>query len=111
YKPRSLQIDLAYIGLIDWINAQGLEHELHAAETLARGDHGWVRYLEPLGAVDQEGAARYAWRTGALVAVLYALHATDFHFENIIAWGDTPVLVDLETLLHSDKADAVVKVD
>ena len=111
YKPRSLQIDLAYIGLIDWINAQGLEHELHAAETLARGDHGWVRYLEPLGAVDQEGAARYAWRTGALAAVLYALHATDFHFENIIAWGDTPVLVDLETLLHSDKADAVVKVD
>lgn len=111
FKPRPLAMDKAYIGLIEWLNGQGLSHDLRTAETLDRGDHGWVRYLESSQAVDREGARRFAWRAGALAAVLYALHATDFHFENIIACDDHPVLVDLETLLHSDKTDAVVKIE
>ena len=32
--------------------------------------------------------------------MLYALEATDFHSENLIAAGEHPVLVDLESLFH-----------
>ncbi|MEV7357021.1 DUF4135 domain-containing protein [Kitasatospora sp. NPDC091276] len=31
---------------------------------------------------------------------MYALDGTDLHFENLIACGDEPVLVDVETLFH-----------
>src|SRR6202041_311916 len=36
---------------------------------------------------------------------LYALHATDMHCDNVIACGDQPVLIDVETLLHPTLPD------
>jgi type 2 lantibiotic biosynthesis protein LanM len=45
-------------------------------------------------------AGRFYQRMGVLLAVLYALRGTDMHFENLVADGDHPVLVDLETLFH-----------
>src|SRR5262249_13080807 len=39
-------------------------------------------------------------RQGAYLALLYALEATDFHNENLIAAGEHPVLIDLESLFH-----------
>jgi lantibiotic modifying enzyme len=37
-----------------------------------------------------------------LLCLLYVLRATDCHAENLIACGEHPVLVDMETLLHHD---------
>ncbi len=42
------------------------------------------------------------WKEGGFLALLSALQATDFHCENLIAAGEHPVLVDLETLFHPD---------
>ncbi|MFO7537912.1 MAG: type 2 lanthipeptide synthetase LanM family protein, partial [Chloroflexota bacterium] len=41
---------------------------------------------------------RFYKRQGAYLALLYALQANDFHFENLIATGEYPIPVDLETL-------------
>jgi type 2 lantibiotic biosynthesis protein LanM len=41
-----------------------------------------------------------------LLALLYAVDATDIHYENLIAAGDQPVLVDVETLFHPTIAPA-----
>jgi lantibiotic modifying enzyme len=43
---------------------------------------------------------RYYRRVGMLLGVAYVLGATDFHQDNVIASGEQPVLVDLETLLQ-----------
>ncbi len=43
---------------------------------------------------------RFYRRQGALVLLTYMLGATDFHFENVLAIGEHPVLIDLETLFH-----------
>jgi lantibiotic modifying enzyme len=37
---------------------------------------------------------------GMLTCLLYVLGGTDFHYENIIADGENPVLIDLETLFQ-----------
>ena len=44
--------------------------------------------------------ARFHERLGGLLAVLYSLAATDCHYENLIAAGEHPVVVDLESLFH-----------
>lgn len=41
-------------------------------------------------------------RQGEYLAILYLLNATDFHYENIVASGEFPYLVDLESLFHND---------
>jgi|SRR5215510_15999712 hypothetical protein len=42
-----------------------------------------------------------------LLCIVYALCGTDFHSENMIASGDQPVLVDLETLLTPGLPESV----
>ena len=46
------------------------------------------------------GIERFYRLLGGYLAVLFALEATDFHFENLIAAAEHPVLVDLEALFH-----------
>jgi type 2 lantibiotic biosynthesis protein LanM len=52
------------------------------------------------GCATREEVQRFYERQGGYLALLYALEATDFHFENLIASGEHPVLVDLEALFH-----------
>jgi type 2 lantibiotic biosynthesis protein LanM len=44
--------------------------------------------------------ARFYEREGALLAILYAIEATDLHSDNVVASGEHPVVVDLEALFH-----------
>src|SRR6185312_10755503 len=39
-------------------------------------------------------------RQGAYLTLLHVLEATDLHHENLIAAGEHPMLVDLETIFH-----------
>lgn len=47
----------------------------------------------------------FYYKIGELLCILYTLNSKDFHCENIIADGDSPVLIDLETLLHGTLED------
>lgn len=100
YKPRPLQLDQHFQELLGWINAQGPEHQFRLLKLLPRNGYGWIKYVDSLACESEEEIKQFYWRQGGLLALLYALHATDFHFENLIACGAFPVLVDLETLLQ-----------
>jgi type 2 lantibiotic biosynthesis protein LanM len=52
------------------------------------------------------GVRRFYHRQGALLALLYVLDGTDMHYENLVAVGDQPVLVDIETLFHPSHTPA-----
>ncbi|MGH8002192.1 MAG: type 2 lanthipeptide synthetase LanM family protein, partial [Brasilonema sp.] len=58
------------------------------------------KYVEHLPCEDEAAAQRYYQRVGMLLCLLYVLQGNDCHQENLIACGEHPVLVDLETLLH-----------
>jgi type 2 lantibiotic biosynthesis protein LanM len=109
YKPRALVVDRHFHELVDWINARGHAPTLRAVRTISIGDHGWAEFVPngPCGSVEAVG--RFYERFGAYVAVLHALNATDFHYENVIASGEFPMLIDLEALFHpqADSARAV----
>ncbi|TDE41407.1 type 2 lantipeptide synthetase LanM [Nonomuraea mesophila] len=107
FKPRPLVMDTAFDGLLAWLNNGGPKFPLRRTRMWDRGSHGWSEHVDASVHTDADGADRYAWRLGALTALLYAMHATDFHYENILAVGDDPVLVDLESLLHADKRSAM----
>lgn len=40
-------------------------------------------------------------RLGALTAAAYFLQMTDVHFENVIVWNGTPIIVDAECMFYS----------
>lgn len=100
YKPRSLAVDCQFQRLLEWINARRQGLPFQTLNILERQHYGWVGYVDPQPCNSEEEIRRFYRRQGAYLAVLYLVHATDFHFENLIASGEDPVLVDLESLFH-----------
>ncbi len=105
YKPKSLGIDEHLQELLIWLNQQGLELPFAILKILNRGEYGWVEFVEAKSCTCIEEVERFYQRMGSYLALMTALEATDFHLENIIARGETPVLIDLETLFRPERLD------
>ncbi|HJQ33735.1 MAG TPA: type 2 lanthipeptide synthetase LanM family protein [Pyrinomonadaceae bacterium] len=100
YKPRSLAVDVHFQNLLAWLNERGARPEFRTIQILDRSAHGWVEFVRARDCASVAEVRRFYERQGGYLALLYALEATDFHHENLIAAGEHPVLVDLETLFH-----------
>lgn len=100
YKPRDVEAGLGYAAVVEWLNEESSLPDLAVVERLARDDHGWVEWIETGECADREAVADYYRRAGALVCVAYALNFSDGNLENILAAGDHPVFVDLETVVQ-----------
>lgn len=100
YKPKDLGTEEAYQRLLAWFNERGVPLPFKVLKVLNCSSHGWVEFVEHQSCQDQEEIRRYYQRAGILLCLVYALEGTDCHYENIIADGEHPILVDMETLLH-----------
>jgi type 2 lantibiotic biosynthesis protein LanM len=100
YKPRSLGVDVHFQQLLSWLNERGDHPPFYTMKIVTRDDHGWVEFVSHTCCRSEEEVRHFYERQGGYLALLYALEATDFHFDNIIAAGENPVLIDLESLFH-----------
>ncbi|MEU7998116.1 type 2 lanthipeptide synthetase LanM family protein [Micromonospora sp. NPDC049060] len=100
YKPRDLASQVRFTGFVDWLEQRAPGLGLRGVAALTRPGYGWSEYVDATALRHPGQADGFYRRQGALVALLHALHATDMHYENLIAAGDTPVVVDTETLFH-----------
>ena len=100
YKPRSLAVDRHFQELLAGLEALETGLTFRRLTVLDRGEYGWMEFVAAAECASAGEVALYHRRLGGLLAVLYALEATDCHFENLIAAGDQPVVVDLEALFH-----------
>jgi type 2 lantibiotic biosynthesis protein LanM len=109
YKPRSLSVDVHFQELLEWLDSRGAHPPFRRLKVAERGTHGWVEFVAAHPCETAEEVRRFYVRQGAYLALLYALEATDFHFENLIAEGEHPVLIDLESLFQPRVAGADIK--
>lgn len=100
YKPRPVGLEAAFHHLVAWWNERADRLALFAPRVLDRGAYGWMEFVAHEACPDHQTASRYWERAGALIALADLLDATDLHHGNVIAHGEYPVLVDLETLLQ-----------
>lgn len=102
YKPRSLGIDSAFSRCVCWCNERTPSIQLRACRVLERTGYGWAEYIEFTEFRNQDERRTYFERCGMLLALSYVLGAIDLHVHNVIRAGAHPVLVDVETLMHSE---------
>ncbi len=100
YKPKPLGAERAFQELLDWTVRKGFAPGFRTLRLLDRGDYGWMELVEAAPCADEEAVRRFYQRQGGNLALLWLLDATDFHWENLIASGEHPVLVDLEALFE-----------
>jgi len=100
YKPRPLEAEAGFQALLRWLNGCGFSPGFRALSVSQKEGYGWCEYVEAEDCHSSTQVNRFYARLGGQLALLYVLEATDFHFENLVAEGEHPVLVDLETLFH-----------
>ncbi|MCR8842733.1 type 2 lanthipeptide synthetase LanM family protein [Paenibacillus sp. SC116] len=100
YKPKDLSIARHFFGFLDWMNEKGFTPTLSSHLILYGKEHAWEECVEHSHCQTEQEAEHYYKRLGSLLAVLYALNGADFHYENMIADGEHPRLIDLETIFH-----------
>ncbi|WP_368650816.1 type 2 lanthipeptide synthetase LanM family protein [Bacillus inaquosorum] len=104
YKPRNMDLEQNFNRFIDWINSLKIPGflNLSTAKVYSASSFGWMEYVQHNELKREEDASKYYSRIGQLLSLLYIFNSKDFHHENIIANGENPILIDLETLFHGD---------
>ncbi|MFV0460886.1 MAG: DUF4135 domain-containing protein [Actinomycetales bacterium] len=95
YKPRDARPDqwwAHFLGLVE------PELRLAAPRVVAGEGYTWHEYLSDDLPVTAACARRFDRRLGAGVALATVAGLTDLHTENVLAHGEHPVFIDVETL-------------
>ncbi|MEO8550098.1 MAG: type 2 lanthipeptide synthetase LanM family protein [Kofleriaceae bacterium] len=102
YKPRSMAVDRHFAELLRWVNEAGFETPFRLPALIDRVDYGWSQFAAHTSCSTRDEVERFYQRLGGYLAVFYVVRGTDMHHENLLAAGEHPVPVDLETLFHPD---------
>lgn len=104
YKPRNLEVEVNLNKMIEWFNSIniGIDDylDLKTTKILTKTNYGYAEFIEYASCSNDDEVRNYYIRTGQWLAILNSLNAVDLHYENVIASGEHPVIVDFETLLH-----------
>ncbi|MEX1309140.1 MAG: type 2 lanthipeptide synthetase LanM, partial [Candidatus Sulfomarinibacteraceae bacterium] len=104
YKPRSLALESAFASFVEWLIAEGLTPEPTLPRLIDRVDYGWMEWIGPSVFDRAEDVSHWFTAAGVLLCVTHLLRASDLHFDNVLVGPASPVLVDLETLMHPEPA-------
>ncbi len=106
YKPRSMEIEKSFIKFQNWLKGKCPTYKADFKyEIWESKNAGFMKQIDNNECESEEELSNFYRKIGQLLCVLYTFNAKDFHSENIIAEGDTPVLIDMETLLHITSND------
>ncbi|GGX92238.1 lanthionine synthetase [Streptomyces minutiscleroticus] len=100
YKPRPVDQHALLDRMAGWLGAEVPGLELRTPLWVAGDGYGWLEYIDHRTCRSLTEIDRFHRRQGALIALAHTLEGVDLHYENLLAHGDQPVLVDVETLLH-----------
>lgn len=100
YKPRSLAMDEAYRAFLLWA-CENIDMFYWWSKVWDRGNYGWCGLVTSIPCKSDDEMKRYYQRNGILLCVSYLLGSGDIHYENLIAHGEYPVIIDLELAVGS----------
>lgn len=99
YIPRKRNLHSHFLNICNWLDGY-LNIGFRLPASLISDSYTWVEFIENETCTNSLQIEKFYERSGIFLSLLYALDATDFHYENIIAGGEYPVLIDLESFFH-----------
>lgn len=100
YKPRNVSITNSYNIFIDWLNLN-LQTNLKTFEVIDCENYGWLEFVNDEGVNSIKDLEGYYFKAGVLLSATFLLGSVDCHHENIIASGNSPVIIDHETIIQA----------
>jgi Domain of unknown function (DUF4135) len=96
YKPRSCQGELEWSRLVRGLLNSRLRP--FNPKVITRHGYGWMEFVPSRPCRTMREMRCFYRRAGALLCLAQVARAVDLHRENFIAFGNSPVVVDLESL-------------
>jgi len=109
FKPTNGLITHSYFKFLNWIN-KGLDLGDYQYGIYNKNEYHWQEFIFDKKCNTKKEISLYYKRAGSLLSILYLLNGTDFHAENIIAKGASPVLIDHETVIQPKLSDKYKKI-
>ena len=100
YKPKNLDISKAFETFVDWYVGKSGMLDIKIPKGIYKENYAYNEFVEKIYCRSEKEVERFYTRYGYLVAICYLLSINDLHLENIIAHGEHPVIIDLETLFQ-----------
>lgn len=108
YKPRNIEATQSYNLFIDWANHK-LDTNLKTIKCVGRESYGWLEFVHYESVNSPDELQEYYYEAGILLAVTLLLGSKDCHYENIIASGKHPVIIDHETIVQPVLSDQSIR--
>lgn len=97
YKPRKIHKNQIYQNLTEWFYEE--MHLLHEGRwSLTKEEYGWECYVESHECANNIEVQNFFYRLGIQLFICYLTDTSDVHCGNLIANGEFPELIDLETV-------------
>ncbi|MCA0987009.1 type 2 lanthipeptide synthetase LanM family protein [Guptibacillus algicola] len=100
YKPKNLFVAQSYNNLMQWINNKNELLDMPIYNIICRDTYSWEYNIEKKECVTEKEVSNFYERFGQILGIMYCLKGGDFHYENLIAQGEYPYIIDLETLFQ-----------
>lgn len=107
YKPKNIELSTTYNKIISYFNNNENILEMKTIQGLYTKHYAFEEYISYEGCTEENQFSKYYQRFGQLIGVLYLLNASDIHMENLIANGEHPIVIDLETLFQQPITHAI----
>lgn len=89
-----------YNEIIEYFNKKDDVLDMKIVKGIYEDDYSFEEFIPYEQCHNKVQLAHYYERFGQVMAILYLLNASDMHLENLIANGEYPVAIDLETLFQ-----------
>ncbi|MCO4327808.1 type 2 lanthipeptide synthetase LanM [Staphylococcus agnetis] len=99
YKPKNLEVASKVSKFMEYLNFK-YNTDFYISKRLVKTCYSFEEFISQNEISDQRNLHKYYENYGELIALVYILNGSDFHYENIIANGIYPVIIDMETFLH-----------
>jgi len=100
YKPKNLKICKAIEEFISWCISSADLLPLRFPKGIYKEEYTYNEFISPQYCKTNEEIEKYYVRFGYLIAICYILNLNDIHLENLIADGEYPIIVDIETVFQ-----------
>lgn len=103
YKYHNNDIRVFFNDFLKYISHFSSGFTAFNLKLIAADDYCIEEFISYESCTDLSQIKEYYRKYGMLVALTHWLGSTDLHMENLIAHEDTPILVDIETLLFAEE--------
>ncbi len=104
YKPKNLKICKSFEKFIDWYTNSSELLPIKIPKGIYKDEYTYNEFIMPKFCQNEKEVENFYIRYGYLIALCYLLNLNDLHLENIIAHGEYPIIIDIETSFQSSVA-------